>query len=382
MQYRDTNKLVNTKDGKVADVDAHRVANVGVLNAHDNNKETHDHSTSNAPVGTDASHLTNVQVGNDKSLSNGKATSVGPLPNLDKPLDAHSADQIHPVTGTKNSDVLNITPVTNDKHLKDDKVAILPNDKLVSGKDGIVDVQQGNLAGHVIQTPGKDKTIADVQLGDGNSAHKTDTKVNLPADGPAGGLTGPAGGNGQAGNVVSQLVGKPGQGPKQIVGLDPIAEVSYPLRAVADEQVNLEKEQKPKPSHAPAPSSAKPSHPASSHPPQASKPAAKPSASAPAKSNGANAQSAPSSKAANVAPSSAAARPSQSSHAAPSHSANSNHAHSSGSHSSAPHSSASAPKPSQSAKGNTQQDDDDEGGIIDGGAFRPVCLTRPTECLC
>lgn len=170
--------------------------------------------------------LTNARVGNENVL-NGKPTNIGPLPDLDKPLNAHSADTIHPVTGQKNPALVNVIPITDDQHLKDDKVAVLPNDKPVSGKDGIVDVQQGNLAGHVIQTPGKDKTIADVQVGDGNPAHKTGVKVNLPVDGPAGGLAGTAGSNDQAGNLVSQLVGKPGNGPKQIVGLDPLAEVSF-----------------------------------------------------------------------------------------------------------------------------------------------------------
>jgi len=101
---------------------------------------------------------------------------------------------------------------------------ILPNAPLVPGKDGVSDTQSGNLAGHVIQTPGKDKTLADVTVDDGNPAHKTDTKINVPVDGPGSGLTG-LNDKDQYGNVVSQLVGKPGKGPGEVVNLPPYAEV-------------------------------------------------------------------------------------------------------------------------------------------------------------
>jgi hypothetical protein len=105
---------------------------------------------------------------------------------------------------------------------------VLPNAPLVPGKDGAVDVQEGNLAGHVLQTPGKDKTLTDVQIDDGNPAHKTDTKVNLPVDGPGSGLTG-VNGKGQYGNVVGQVAGDSGKGPKKIIDAPPYADVRPPL---------------------------------------------------------------------------------------------------------------------------------------------------------
>jgi len=184
-----------------------------------------------AAIGGDKHHKST------KGRRNGGPVQVGPVPALDKPVTPKSANNVHPVTDTGKHGALDISPVTDDAHLKDDTVAILPNRPLVPGKDGVADVQQGNLAGHIIQTPGKDKTLVDVQLGDGSAAHKTDTKVNFPVSGPfepnGKGLVDPnSGGKGPKndadfnGNIVNQLAGRPGKGQKDIIEAGPIAQVS------------------------------------------------------------------------------------------------------------------------------------------------------------
>jgi hypothetical protein len=57
-------------------------------------------------------------------------------------------------------------------------VSLFP-DQDPGSKAGVADAQMKDADAHVIQTPGKDKTIVDVKAGD------MDAKVNLPKDTPA-----------------------------------------------------------------------------------------------------------------------------------------------------------------------------------------------------
>jgi hypothetical protein len=59
-------------------------------------------------------------------------------------------------------------------------------------KAGVADAKMGGMKAHVIQTPGKDQTIVDVNMG------KENAKVNLPKEspGPVKGTTGNGNGNG------------------------------------------------------------------------------------------------------------------------------------------------------------------------------------------
>jgi hypothetical protein len=130
-----------------------------------------------------------------------------------------------------------------DPNFKGDKVTLFP-ETTTSGKDGVANgnTDQG-LHAHVIQTPGKDTTLATAQVVDGNKKEKVD--VNVPS---TGGLVDTHGlGTGKVfgtdlkneegvvglgpddskGNVVGQVLGGDDKGRgKQLIGVPPIVEVS------------------------------------------------------------------------------------------------------------------------------------------------------------
>lgn len=117
---------------------------------------------------------------------------------------------------------------------------ILPNNPPVKGSNGVVDVKQGNLAGHVIQTPGNSNTIAEVKGGMADQAptHQADVKVNLPADGPVHDTVNQSNGSKNLvgeetdpnSNLASNLLGKPKKekNGKEIFNGSPVLNVSIP----------------------------------------------------------------------------------------------------------------------------------------------------------
>ena len=123
-----------------------------------------------------------------------------------------------------------------DNTLQEDKVSLLPDHAMTNGKSGVVDVTQNQNGAHLIQTPGKDTTLADAQLGDGRAQDTTDAKVQIPSGPMPNGSgndrvlgqngAGP-GQNGQHGSVSPQPMGNVEVGNGNVVNAQPVVEVSY-----------------------------------------------------------------------------------------------------------------------------------------------------------
>ena len=172
--------------------------------------------------------LLTTQVGDGKSLdktSNLQPESEAQLLSTNdntKPANSNGG----PVEGSS---------VSGDKVLQGDKVSILPDHVTTNGNSGVVDATQNKNAVHLIQTPGKDTTIADAQVGDGSAQNTTDGKVQLPNgpmpngsgnDGVLGEKGERPGQSGQHGIVSSQSVGDAAGGKGGMVDAQPVVEVS------------------------------------------------------------------------------------------------------------------------------------------------------------
>lgn len=103
-----------------------------------------------------------------------KNPKLSPGPKLD-----NAPNEIKPIASK--AGVLGTPKPMNDNVLQDDKVSVIPGQTQTDGKTGVVDVQDKKLGAHALQTPGKDTTIADVQLGDGNPRTRSIASFKYPA---------------------------------------------------------------------------------------------------------------------------------------------------------------------------------------------------------
>ena len=87
-----------------------------------------------------------------------------------------------PVTATDSYIQKSSTQV--DKSHQDDQVSVFPGGPNSDGKTGVLNLTESNLGGHVIQTPVRDQTLADFQVGNGKPNDKMDAKVQVPSDTP------------------------------------------------------------------------------------------------------------------------------------------------------------------------------------------------------
>ncbi len=161
-----------------------------------------------------------------------KNPKLSPGPKLD-----NAPNEIKPIASK--AGVLGTPKPMNDNVLQDDKVSVIPGQTQTDGKTGVVDVQDKKLGAHALQTPGKDTTIADVQLGDGKPKDKVDCKLQIPSGTPVlrqqggsgntpvlGSQNGNVGPSDQHGNIVGELLEKPYQGGKgSVLNPQPIVKV-------------------------------------------------------------------------------------------------------------------------------------------------------------